>query len=84
MRESLVPRWVLLLLLAVALVLLVATVVALALGLLLSALGDAAGSAALNYVAVACGGLLATDLVCLVLAQAVKMLADADEPPDAK
>jgi hypothetical protein len=84
MRQSLVSQRVLFLLVALAIVLLIGTVVIFGLAELLAALGDAAGSAVLKYVALTCAGLLATDLICLVLAQAVNSLADTDEPPDAK
>jgi hypothetical protein len=84
MRQSSVWQIVLFLLLALAIVLLIGTVVLFGLAELLAALGDAAGSAALKYVALASGGLLVTDLICLVLAQAVNSLAETDEPPDAK
>ena len=84
MRQRLIPQRVLFLLVAVAVVLLIGAAVMFGLAELLAALGDAAGSVVLKYVALACGGLVATDLICLVLAQAVNSLADPDEPPDAK
>ena len=84
MPKRLVPQTVLLLLVAAAVALLIASLVGVGLGELLVKLGDASGGKALKYIALACGGLLVIDLVCLVLAQAVNSLADTDEPPDAK
>ncbi len=84
MPKRLVPHTVLLLLVAAAIALLIASSVGVGLGELLVKLGDAGGGKVLKYIALACGVLLVIDLVCLVLAQAVNSLADTDEPPDAK
>lgn len=82
MPKRLVPHTVLLLLVAAAIALLIASSVGVGLGELLVKLGDATGGKVLKYIALACGVLLVIDLVCLVLAQAVNSLADSDEPPD--
>jgi hypothetical protein len=84
MRPQLVPKRVLFLLLAAALVLLIGGAVSLGLGQLLAALGDTAGGTVFGYVALACGALLATDLVCLVLAQALRALGEDDDTPEEK
>jgi len=84
MPKRLVPHNVLLLLVAAAIGLLIASSVGVGLGELLVKLGDATGGRVLKYIALACGVLLVIDLVCLVLAQALNSLGDADEPPDAQ
>ncbi len=84
MPRPLVPQRVLFRLLAAALVLLIAGAVSLGLGQLLAALGDAAGSTVLRYVALACGALLVTDLVCLLLAQTLRSLTEDDDTPEEK
>ena len=84
MPKRLVPQTVLLLLVAAAIALLIASSIGVGLGELLVKLGDGTGGKVLKYIALACGVLLVIDLVCLVLAQAVNSLADTDEPPDAK
>ena len=84
MPRRLVPHTILLLLLAAAIALLIASLVGVGLGELLLKLGDATGGTVLKYVALACGVLLVIDLVCLVLAQALNSLTDSDEPPDAQ
>lgn len=84
MREKLVPQRVLFLLIAAAVLLLIGGFVMLGLAALLAALGDEAGSVALEYIALGCGVLLVIDLVCLVLAQAVNSLDVTDDSPDEK
>ena len=84
MRRQLVPQRLLFLLLAAALVLLIAGAVSVGLGQLLTALGDAPGGTVLRYVALTFGALLVTDLVCLVLAQALRSLAEDDDTPEEK
>jgi hypothetical protein len=84
MRRHLVPQRLLFLLLAAALVLLIGCAVSLGLGQLLTALGDAPAGSVLRYVALAFGALLVTDLVCLVLAQAVRSLGEDDDTPEEK
>lgn len=84
MPHKLVPRRVLFLLVAAAVLLPVGGFVTLGLAALLAALGDRAGSVALEYIALGCGVLLVIDLVCLVLSQAVNALDASDDPPDEK
>ena len=84
MRRPLVPQRLLFLLLAAALVLLIAGAVSVGLAQLLTALGDAPGGTVLRYVALTFGALLVTDLVCLVLAQALRSLGEDDDTPEEK
>jgi hypothetical protein len=65
---------VLLLLVAAALLLPVATIVVWALARVLGTMGDAPGGRVLEYVALACLVLWVVDLVFLILVQAVHML----------
>jgi len=81
MAEKPVPRRLLLALVGLAVVLPIAAVVSFALGQVLGAMGDEAGPQACSIVAVVCFGVWIVLLVCLVLAQAINALADADEPP---
>jgi hypothetical protein len=84
MRRHLVPQRLLFLLLAAALVLLIGCAVSLGLGQLLTALDDHGGGRVLRYVALTLGALLVTDLVCLVLAQALRSLGEDDDTPEEK
>lgn len=84
MAHQLVSFRLLLSLTVGALVLLLACLVALGLAELLGAMGDAAGSVALKYVALALAALAAVDVLCLVMALALRTLSDAEqdgEPP---
>jgi len=76
MRQRLIPKNALLLLLAAAVMLLVALAVVMGLGRLLAAMGDEPGSRVLDYLALACGALFVFDLVLLVLGLAIGALAD--------
>ncbi|NUQ61362.1 MAG: hypothetical protein HUU20_02670 [Pirellulales bacterium] len=71
---------VLLVLIAVALLLPVATIVVWAIGRLLLAMGDGQGSAVLDRIALGFVVTWALDLVFLLLFQAVHLLMSADPP----
>ena len=84
MREKVVPRVIVLLLLVGALILPVAISVLFGLAKLLAAMGDALGAAALDRVALAAGVLWVLDLVALVVVQTIESLLAEDsrnEPP---
>ena len=81
MAEKPVPRWLLLALVGLAVVLPIAAVVSFALGQVLGAMGDEAGPRACTVVALVCFAVWIVNLICLVLAQAINALADSDEPP---
>ena len=86
MAQSTLPRGVLRVLIAVALVLLVTLLVAVSvvggLAWLLGAMGDVPGQTVLGGIALACGLLAVIDLIFLVLALAVHSLQPPEEPPD--
>ena len=81
MRRQLIPRAVLLVLIAIALVTPIGICVILAAGRLLGTMGDAAAGGVLDWIALAFGGVWLVDLICLVLAHAVNSLSEADDPP---
>lgn len=81
MRQKLILQFVLLLLIAAAMVLAIGGLVAAGLGEILAA-GDEVGSKVLKYIALACGGFLIVDLVCLVLILGVKSLIGTNGPDD--
>jgi len=78
MPPQLVPRRTLMRLTVAAVVLLFACAVVLGLAELLSAMGDAAGSLVLKYVALAIATMVALDLLCLVLALALRGLLEEE------
>jgi len=82
MRGKLIPKAVVLALLAAGLVLPIAVCLVLALAGLLTATGDAAGSFVLGWIARGLGLLWVLDLICLVLALAAESLASGEDPPD--
>jgi hypothetical protein len=63
-------------LIAVVLVLPMATVMIVGVAVLLSMMGDAAGGKVLGYIALGCGIAWAIGLVCLVVVQALNALGD--------
>ena len=81
MRQKLILQFVLLLLIAAAIGLAIGGLVAAGLGEILAA-GDEVGSKVLKYIALACGGFLIVDLVCLVLILGVKSLIGTNGPDD--
>ncbi len=83
MRERIVPRVIVLLLLVGALILPVAISVLFGLAKLLAAMGDSLGAAALDWVALAAGVLWVLDLVALVVVQTIESLSgdSRNEPP---
>ncbi len=84
MNHPLIPRWIILLLLAAAAVLPVAVCVVLALATLLGAMGDALGAQVLVYTSWAIGTLWCVGMVTLLLALAVRSLGESGnrrEPP---
>ncbi len=81
MRQKLVPRWVVLGLIAAALLLPVTVCVVLAVSSLLVAMNDIQGGVVTRYIAWGCGILWAISLVSLVLVQGLSALSDTSEPP---
>lgn len=79
MSKKPVPRWILLLLLAGAVILPVSICVILAVSTLLGAMGDQSGGLALQYTALGAGTVWVIDLICLVLAEGLNSLSDTDE-----
>ena len=75
-------RRILSVLLATAILMVLLIVVLGAAARLLAALGDAAAAGVLDYLALACGIVLAVDLLGLVLLQAAIALAIFKDPPD--
>ncbi len=82
MRDRIVPRAAILLLVVAALILPVGVSVLVGLARLLATMGDASGGVALNWIAFACGILWVLDLVCLVLVQAINSLGGPDGPDE--
>jgi hypothetical protein len=82
MTSKILPPRVFLVLAAIALVLVVSIAVVLAFGALLGAMGDEVGSLVLHRVAAGLGIVLLVDLICLVLALAIRAAANGEEPPD--
>lgn len=78
MSQQLVPRWIIRLVVAGALVLPIAICVILAVSLLLGAMDDPLGGNVLKYIALGVGIFWAVDLICLVLVQALNSLTDTD------
>lgn len=84
MREKILPRVVVLLLLVGALILPVAISVLFGLAKLLVAMGDSVGAAVLDRVALAAGVFWVLDLVALIVVQTIASLLAEDshnEPP---
>ena len=79
MSQPLVPRWIIRLVVAGALVLPIVICVILAVSLLLGTMNDPLGARVLKYIALGVGILWAVDLVCLVLAQGLNSLTDTDQ-----
>ena len=79
MSRDLVPRWIILLLIAGALILPIAICVILALSGLLDAMEDSKGGVALKYIALGGGILWVIDLVCLVVVQGLNSLIDRND-----
>lgn len=79
MSRKIVPPVLPRFLLVVSLVLPIAVCLVIGVASLLGTLGDLAGQAALNRIALAGGILWILALVCLVLAQAVASLDDPDD-----
>ncbi len=82
MSQKLVPRRVILLLIAAALVLPTVICVVLAVGSVLTAMGDTSGWVVLRRIALAGGILWAIDLICLLVVLALGALTDDQEPQD--
>ena len=82
MNKKPIPRWLLFVLTGLALVLGIGVAVIAALAMVLGAMGDAAGSQVVGWIALGIAVPLAVDLICLILALAVNALADSGEPPD--
>lgn len=82
MSRKPVPRQSLFLLAAAALVLCVSMAVTAGVALILGAMGDELGSRVVGWIALAVAGLLAVDLICLVLALAINSLGESDGPPE--
>lgn len=80
MPHRVVPKTLFLLLLGVGLVSPIAICVLAGLAGLLEATGDAVGSLVVAWIARALAVVWVLDLICLVLALAVEMLVDRDEP----
>ncbi|OHB73500.1 MAG: hypothetical protein A2V70_19340 [Planctomycetes bacterium RBG_13_63_9] len=80
MSQRLVPRSILMAMIAGALGLPIAIAVLWGVSALLSAMDDLGGATVLRYLALAAGLLWAIDLIGLVLLQAVHALADRDDP----
>ena len=81
MSQKLVPRGIILFLLAGVLMLPIAAAVVLAVSSLLTAMGDTIGGYVLRYIALGGGVLWVVDLTCLVLVQGLNSLIDDDRPP---
>lgn len=79
MNQPPIPRQMIALAIAGAVVLPIAICLCLAVASLLSAMGDASGSCALRWVGLACGIIWALDLIILVIALAVNALAEPDD-----
>ncbi len=82
MSQKPVPRWLLLLLAAGAVLLPIVIAVLWGVSALLIAMGDSSGGGVVKCVALAAGILWVVDLVCLVLAQTLNSLGGPDEPTD--
>jgi len=82
MNRKPIPRRLLFVLTGLAVVLWIGVAMIEALAMILGAMGDAAGSQVVGWIALATAVLLAVDLICLILALAINALADSDEPPD--
>lgn len=84
MREKIVPRVIVLLLLVGALILPVAISLLFGLAKLLRAMDDSPGAAALDWISLAAGVLWVLDLVALIVIQTIESLLADDshnEPP---
>ena len=80
MSQELVPRWIIRLVVAGALVLPITICVILAVSSLLVAMeDDPSVGRVLKYIAWGVGILWAVDLICLVLVQALNSLTDTDQ-----
>jgi len=79
MSRDLVPRWVILLLVVLALVLPIAICVVWAVSALLTEMHDAEGGVVLKYIALGGGILWVVDLICLVVVQGLGALIDRHE-----
>lgn len=77
-----IPRNMLNVLVMAAIFLPPAALVAWAVARLLDAMGDEAGARAVDYVAVAIGGLWATDLVFIVLSLGIRSLVPEEDRPE--
>ncbi len=84
MRKNLIPQRILLLLTALALMLPIGVFVVLGLSQVLSTMGDDPGSLGAIRFAVACGGIWAFDLICLILAVAINATASSEDSPEDK
>ena len=82
MNRKPIPRRLLFVLTGLALVLWIGVAMIEALAMILGAMGDAAGSQVVGWIALGIAVPLAVDLICLVLALAINALADSDEPPE--
>ena len=82
MRQDLIPKRCLLLLIAAALMLPIAAFVILGLSQLLDAMGDEPGSMGARRLAMACGGVWLFDLISLVLVVAINAVTNSDDPPE--
>ena len=82
MSQKPVPRWLLLLLAAGAVLLPIVIAVLWGVSALLIAMGDASGGGVVKCVALAAGILWVVELVCLVLAQTLNSLSEPDGPTD--
>jgi len=79
MGRKLVPRRVIMLLVAGVLILPITLGVVLGVSTLMVAMGDSTGGQVLRYIAWGCGIAWAVDLICLILAQGLNSLTDTDE-----
>jgi len=82
MPNRVLPKSVLLVLLAVGIIAPIGICVLLGLAGLLGTTGDAPGSFVVGWIARALGVVWVLDLICLVLAQAVETLVNREEPPE--
>jgi len=82
MTSKILPPRMFLVLAAVALVLVISIAVVLGFGALLGAMGDQIGSLVLRWVGAGLGIVFVVDLICLVLALAIRAAANGEEPPE--
>ena len=82
MSRKPVPRRVLSLLVALAIVLTISLSVILGLASVIGKMGDVGGQYVLQWIALGIGVLWAIDAICLILALGVNAMTDAENPPD--